>query len=87
MTKYIETPRLLTTLGPQPLWMHYQCIPVWDEPEMLYIVGWQQLSKQQLDDLALIFGKSIHQNSIDDRDALVSLIKAHAVDQPISELL
>lgn len=87
VTKYVESPRLLTALGPQPLWLHYQCVPVWDDPETLYIVGWEQMTQQQLEDLSLIFGKVVHQNSLDDRETLVALIKAHAVDQPISELL
>ncbi len=87
MTKYVESPRLLTVLGPQPLWLHYKCVPVWEDPETLYIVGWEQITSAQLEDLSLIFGKVVHQNSIDDREMLVALIRAHAVHQPISELL
>lgn len=85
--KYTETPRLLATLGPQPLWIHYKCVPVWDDPDMLYLVGWEQLSEAVLEDLSLIFGKTIKQNSVGERDELMELIKAHAEDQPISDLL
>lgn len=85
--KYTETPRLLASLGPQPLWIHYKCVPVWDDPETLYVVAWEQLDATLLEDLSLIFGKQIHQNSIGEREELVALIKAHAEDQPISDLL
>lgn len=85
--KYVETPRLLATLGPQPLWLHYKCIPVWEEPETLSVVGWEQLDPAAKEDLELIFGKTIQQVGTDERDVVVSLIKAHAVDEPISELL
>jgi hypothetical protein len=87
VTKFVESPRLLAALGPQPLWLHYQCIPVWEEPETLFIVGWQPIAPAVLDDLALIFGKPVQQTGIGDHDELVALIKAHAADQPISELL
>ena len=84
---YVETPSLLAVMGPQPLWQHYRCIPVWDEPEMLFVVGWETLDASALEDLALIFGKNIRQIGVGERDALESLIRAHAVDQPISELI
>lgn len=84
---YVETPRLLAVMGPQPLWQHYRCIPVWDEPEMLFVVGWGTLNASAVEDLALIFGKNVRQIGIGERDALESLIRAHAVDQPISELI
>ena len=84
---YVETPSLLAVMGPQPLWQHYHCIPVWDEPEMLFVVGWETLDASALEDLALIFGKNIRQIGVGERDALESLIRAHAVDQPISELI
>ena len=87
MTKYIESPRLLAALGPQPLWLHYKCIPVWEEAETLFIVGWEPVDAVALDDLSLIFGKVVQQTSTGEREALVSLIKAHAADQPISDLL
>ena len=85
--KYIETPRLLAALGPQPLWFHYKCIPVWEEPETLSVVGWELLDPAGIEDLELIFGKKIQQVATDEREVLVALIKAHALDQPISELL
>ncbi|HEX3132229.1 MAG TPA: hypothetical protein VHX44_01460 [Planctomycetota bacterium] len=85
--KYAETPRLLASLGPQPLWFHYKCIPVWEEPEALSVVGWQPLDPAGIEDLELIFGKKIQQVGTDERDVLVALIKSHAADQPISELL
>ena len=85
--KYTETPRLLATLGPQPLWIHYKCVPVWDDPETLHVVAWEQLDAMLLEDLSLIFGKAIKQNGLAGRDELVALIKAHAEDQPISDLL
>lgn len=85
--KYVETPRLLAALGPQPLWLHYKCIPVWEEPDMLFLVGWEQVEPTALEDLELIFGKSVKQIGTGEREVLVLLIKAHAVDQPISELL
>jgi hypothetical protein len=85
--KYVETPRLLSTLGPQPLWLHYKCIPVWEEPETLSLVGWEMLDPAAKEDLELIFGKTVQQVGTDERDVLVSLIKSHAADQPISELL
>lgn len=84
---YVETPSLLAVMGPQPLWQHYRCIPVWDEPEMLFVVGWETLDASALEDLGLIFGKNIRQIGVGERDALESLIRAHAVDQPISELI
>ncbi len=87
VTKYVETPRLLAILGPQPLWLHYQCIPVWEEPDTLFIVGWEQVTPAILEDLELIFGKTVRQIGTDERLVLETLIKAHAVDQPISELL
>jgi len=87
VTNYVETPRLLATLGPQPLWLHYQCIPVWEEPDALFIVGWEKVPPANLEDLELIFGKSVRQIGTDERAVLEALIKAHAVDQPISELL
>lgn len=85
--KYVETPRLLAALGPQPLWIHYQCIPVWEEPDALFIVSWEQLTPPILEDLELIFGKAIRHLGTGERAVLEALIKAHAVDQPISELL
>jgi len=85
--KYVETPRLLAALGPQPLWCHYQCIPVWEEPEKLFVVGWVSLDTKVIEDLELIFGKAVQQIGTAERDVLESLIRAHAVDQPISELL
>ena len=84
---YVETPRLLAVMGPQPLWHHYRCIPVWEEPDMLFVVGWGILDASALEDLALIFGKNVRQIGTGERDALESLIRAHAVDVPISELL
>jgi len=85
--KYVETPRLLATLGPQPLWLHYQCIPVWEEAETLFVVGWEPLTPTAMEDLELIFGKSIRHIGTGEREELVSLIKIHAADLPISELL
>ncbi len=85
--KYVETPRLLAALGPQPLWLHYKCIPVWEEPDSLFLVGWEQVEPNALEDLELIFGKPVKLIGTGEREVLVSLIKAHAVDQPISELL
>ena len=85
--KYVETPSLLAVLGPQPLWLHYYCIPVWEEPELLFVVAWKILDGPALEDLALIFGKCVRQIGTGERDELESLIRAHAVDQPISELL
>ncbi len=85
--KYIETPRLLSALGPQPLWLMYKCIPVWEEEEELFIVGWQQLEEQAMEDLELMFGKSVRQIGTEKQDVLESLIKKYAADQPISELL
>lgn len=87
MTKYVESPRLLAALGPQPLWIHYQCIPVWEESETLFVVGWSRIGPEALEDLSLIFGKVVQQTGTGERDELMILIKAHAVDQPISELL
>lgn len=87
MTKYVESPRLLAALGPQPLWLHYQCIPVWEEDETLFIVGWEPIEPAALDDLSLIFGKVVQQTGTGAREELIALIKAHAIDQPISELL
>ena len=46
--KYIETPKLLKTLGPQPLWLMYKCIPVWEESDELFIVGWLQLEERAI---------------------------------------
>lgn len=85
--KYSETPRLLASLGPQPLWIHYKCVPVWEDADTLYVVGWEHIDAALIEDLSLIFGKMVHQNSVAERDELVSLIKAHAEDQPISDLL
>ncbi len=85
--KYIEAPRLLAALGPQPLWMLYKCIPVWEESEELFIVGWKILDANAREDLQLMFGKSIKQIGTDDQEALEALIKGHAADQPISELM
>jgi hypothetical protein len=85
--KYTETSRLLARLGPQPLWIHYKCVPVWEDPDTLYVVAWEQIDAAQLEDLSLIFGKVVHQNSIASRDELMALIKAHAEDQPVSDLL
>lgn len=85
--KYVETPRLLAALGPQTLWFHYKCIPVWEEPDSLFLVGWEQVEPAALEDLELIFGKTVKQIGTGERDVLMALVKAHAVDQPISELL
>jgi Type II secretion system (T2SS), protein E, N-terminal domain len=83
---YVETPKLLAALGPQPLWLHYQCIPVWEEPESLFVVSWATLDATAIEDLELIFGKPVRQIGMGERDELLTLIRAHAVDQPISEL-
>lgn len=85
--KYIETPRLLAALGPQPLWLHYQCVPVWEESERLFVVGWERFDERTLEDLGLIFGKAVRQIGTEDRGILVELIRSHAADHPISELL
>ena len=87
MTKYPDSPRLLSALGPQPLWLSYKCIPVWEEAESLFIVGWEQIEPTMLEDLSLIFGKAVQQTGTGERDELMALIKAYAVDQPISEFL
>ncbi len=83
--KYVETPRLLAALGPQPLWFHYRCMPVWEEPETLFLVSWEALDPHALEDLELIFGKTIKQIGTEDREVLLGLIKSHAEDQPLSE--
>jgi hypothetical protein len=84
--KYVQTPHLLSTLGPQPLWMLYKCIPVWEEPQQLFIVGWCELLPSALEDLSLMFGKSICQIGVDEQAALEKIIRRYAPDQPISEL-
>ncbi len=84
---YIEAPRLLAALGPQPLWKLFKCIPVWEESEELFIVGWMILDANAREDLALMFGKSIKQIGTDDQAVLEALIKRYAADQPISELM
>lgn len=87
MTKYVESPRLLAALGPQPLWLHYQCVPVWEDAETLYVIGWDPIDPAAIEDLSLIFGKVVLQKGTDERAVLTALIKAHAVDQPISDRL
>jgi hypothetical protein len=84
---YSETPRLLASLGPQPVWLHYRCIPVWEEPDTLFLVGWATLDPAASEDLELIFGKAVRQIGTDERAVLEPLIRAHAADLPISELL
>jgi hypothetical protein len=85
--KYIEAPRLLAALGPQPLWRLYKCIPVWEESEDLFVVGWMLLEANAIEDLQLMFGKSIKQIGTDEKEVLEALIKRYALDQPISELM
>jgi len=85
--KYLAAPRLLAALGPQPLWILYKCIPVWEESEELFIVGWKLLDVNAMEDLELMFGKSVKQIGTDEKEVLEGLIKLHAVDQPISELM
>jgi hypothetical protein len=59
---------------------------VWEDAETLYVVAWKALAPALLEDLSLIFGKVVLQKETGERDALIALIKAHAADQPISEL-
>jgi hypothetical protein len=67
--------------------MLYKCIPVWEEAEDLYMVGWKLLEADAIEDLGLIFGKAVKQIGIDEQAALELLIKQHAIDQPVSELM
>lgn len=83
---YVETPNLLAALGPQPLWLYYQCIPVWEESESLFVVSWATLDATAIEDLELIFGKPVRQIGMGEREELLTLIRTHALDQPISEL-
>jgi hypothetical protein len=85
--KYTETPGLLAALGPQPLWLVYKCIPVWEEPDELFVVGWRQLGDTAIEDLTLMFGKSVKQIGVDEQEVLEELIKTYASDQPISDLM
>ena len=84
--KYLETPRLLAALGPQALWSLYKCVPVWEESESMFVVGWKQLDPAAIEDLELMFGKTVKQTGTDKQEVLEALIKKHAENQPISEL-
>lgn len=87
MTKYVDSPRLLAALGPQALWFHYQCVPVWEEAETIHVIGWADLDPAAIEDLSLIFGKVVVQRGTDEQRVLSALILSHAADQPISDLL
>jgi hypothetical protein len=87
VTKYADSPRLLAALGPQALWFHYHCVPVWEEAETIHIIGWDVLEPSVIEDLSLIFGKVVLQRGTDEQRILRTLILAHAADQPISDLL
>lgn len=84
--RFVESPRLLAALGPQPLWIYYKCVPVWEDPDTLHVVGWEEVTPALLEDLCLIFGKLVRQAGLATREELEALIKAHAEDQPISDL-
>jgi hypothetical protein len=87
VTKYVESPRLLAALGPQPLWFHYHCVPVWEDADTIHVIGWSELDPAAIEDLSLIFGKVVVQRGTDEQRTLRVLIMAHAADQPISDLL
>jgi hypothetical protein len=85
--KYLQAPHLLAQLGPQPLWLMYKCIPVWEDSHQLFIVGWCELLPSTIEDLSLMFGKTICQIGIDEQASIEKMIRRYAPDQPISELM